>query len=58
MGSIMSALGNYYLIPFPLSITDNIINNAMSGLLSGFMGAFIGFTIYFRQQKKSGTLIK
>ena len=43
---IISALLNYYVIPFPESKIANVIGHGAGGFFSGFFSAIIGITVY------------
>ena len=53
MGFLMSAVINYYVIPFPETVLNNAVGNGISGLISGFMGGFMGILVYSKQIKKA-----
>lgn len=56
LSSIVSGLLNYFILPFPRSILDNVIGHSVGGFICGFISAFIGVMMILHYIHQDQTL--
>lgn len=49
--SVVSALLNYYVLPFPQDILDNVIGHGIGGFFCGLISAFIAVMIVLHHRQ-------
>jgi hypothetical protein len=47
----ISAMLNYFILPFPKSIINNAISHGIGGFFSGSISAIVGILLYTKQRR-------
>ena len=60
LSGIVSASLNYFILPFPRSILDNVIGHGVGGFFCGLISAFIAVLMYahHRHQQEPSAAFK
>lgn len=53
ISGIISGMLNYFIFPFPVSISDNVISHTMGGFFCGTITAVIAIIIFTKKSRNS-----
>ncbi len=53
LSGTISALLNYFVLPFPVSVLRNAMSHGIGGFFSGFISAVVGIVVYLKQNNQT-----